>query len=167
LEQLGDHHSGEKGPSQSVGEGHENGVPSETLPLCEIIYDLDKSEAGTTAARNAVSDAGKDLIRLLLLTKLQGEKWLSAGAAADLTEVMRRARQEIEKAALSDFAMSAEQLEGERGHSASVQDILFAPTMQSDQSHRFAFFGPDLKKDNNKFEICAVRSTINFLYLVE
>jgi len=142
-------------------------VPSVTLPLCEIIYDLDKSEAGTTAARNAACDAGKDVIRLLLLTKLQGEEWLSAETAADLAEVLRRSRQEIEKAALSDFILSAERLEGARGHSASVQDVLFAPTMQSDQSHPFAFFGPDLNWGSDASDICAVRSTINFLYLVE
>lgn len=173
LDQLSTNASGDGGMHESSGENWDSAThkpaqspPVAGLPLCEVIFDVNKSESGVIAARKAAADAGKDAVRLLLMTKLRGGKWLSGERAADLNEVYTSATLGIEEAFLSDFIQSAERFESERGKSASIQDVLFAPILQVEQAHCFPFFGPGLTNRDNSSETCAVQNTINYLYMV-
>lgn len=139
----------------------------EKLPFCEYVIDCDNSDRGGAAARNAVCDAATDATRLLLMTKLQGGKWLSSEMLAEMNALHGRAIQKIGDEMVADFIEQAICRENERRSSGSIQDVLFAPMLQIGQFDCFSFFGSGLKPLGTTSETCAVRNTINFLYLAE
>jgi hypothetical protein len=103
------------------------------------------------------------------MTKLESGKWLSSEMLSEMNALRNRAIQKISDEMMADFIMQAMCREDERRSSGSIQDVLFAPMLQIGQFDCFPFFGPGLKPIGIAIasETCAVRNTINFLYLAE
>lgn len=87
--------------------------------------------AAAAVAQQAVSDASRDALSLLLFTRLRDGRWLTAKRAAKLSTLRNEAVRLISDAIVSAFLEHASNIENERGRSVSVQDVLFAPKLQT------------------------------------